>query len=77
MSTLNRLSAKIAHYSVISARQSVEMLCGPREWAKVILSALHKRGEWPSSVAHGGHVCDIFSDEECYNFFKAAGYETN
>jgi hypothetical protein len=24
-----------------------------------------------------GHVCDLFSDEECYNFFKAAGYETN
>lgn len=24
-----------------------------------------------------GRVCDLFSDEECYNFFKAAGYETN
>ena len=24
-----------------------------------------------------GHVCSLFSDEECYNFFKAAGYETN
>lgn len=24
-----------------------------------------------------GHVCNLFSDEECYNFFKAAGYETN
>lgn len=24
-----------------------------------------------------GHVCDLFSEEECYNFFKAAGYETN
>lgn len=24
-----------------------------------------------------GHVCDLFSDEECYNFFKAAGYEVN
>ena len=24
-----------------------------------------------------GHVCDLFSDEECYNFFKAAGYETD
>ena len=24
-----------------------------------------------------GHVCDLFSDEECYNFFKAAGYEAN
>jgi hypothetical protein len=23
-----------------------------------------------------GHVCDLFKDEECYNFFKAAGYET-
>ena len=22
-----------------------------------------------------GQVCDIFSDEECYNYFKAAGYE--
>lgn len=22
-----------------------------------------------------GHVCDLFSDEECYNFFRAAGYE--
>ena len=24
-----------------------------------------------------GHVCDLFSDEECYNFFKAAGYRTD
>lgn len=24
-----------------------------------------------------GHVCDLFSDEECFNFFNAAGYETN
>jgi transposase len=24
-----------------------------------------------------GHVCDLFTDEECYNFFKAAGYGTN
>ena len=24
-----------------------------------------------------GHVCDLFSDEECFNFFKAAGYGTN
>ena len=24
-----------------------------------------------------GHVCSLFSEEECYNFFKAAGYETN
>ena len=24
-----------------------------------------------------GHVCDLFSDEECFNFFKAAGYTTD
>ena len=24
-----------------------------------------------------GDVCDLFSDEECYNYFKAAGYETD
>ena len=24
-----------------------------------------------------GHVCDLFSEEECYNFFKVAGYRTN
>ncbi len=24
-----------------------------------------------------GRVCDLFSDEECYNFFRAAGYEAN
>lgn len=24
-----------------------------------------------------GHVCELFTDEECYNFFKAAGYETD
>ncbi|QBY00896.1 hypothetical protein E2K80_09295 [Rhodophyticola sp. CCM32] len=24
-----------------------------------------------------GQVCDLFTDEECFNFFKAAGYETN
>ena len=22
-----------------------------------------------------GHACDLFSDEECYNYFKAAGCE--
>ena len=22
-----------------------------------------------------GHVCGLFADEECYNFFKAAGYK--
>jgi hypothetical protein len=21
-----------------------------------------------------GHVCDLFTDEECYKFFKAGGY---
>lgn len=24
-----------------------------------------------------GHVCDLFTDEEYYNFFKAAGYKTD
>ena len=24
-----------------------------------------------------GNVCNIFKEEECYNFFKAAGYETD
>ena len=24
-----------------------------------------------------GHVCDLFKEEECYNFFKAAGYDTD
>ncbi|WP_050663570.1 transposase [Roseovarius tolerans] len=24
-----------------------------------------------------GHVCDLFSAEECYNFFKAAGYRAD
>ncbi len=24
-----------------------------------------------------GAVCELFSDEECYNYFKAAGYETD
>jgi transposase len=24
-----------------------------------------------------GNVCGLFTPEECYNFFKAAGYETN
>jgi len=24
-----------------------------------------------------GKVCDLFSDEECYNYFNAAGYEAN
>ena len=22
-----------------------------------------------------GHICDLVTDEECYNYFKAAGYE--
>lgn len=24
-----------------------------------------------------GQVCDLFTEDECYNFFKAAGYETD
>ena len=24
-----------------------------------------------------GHVCNLFTDEECFNFFKAAGYGTD
>ena len=24
-----------------------------------------------------GHVCNLLIEEECYNFFKAAGYRTN
>lgn len=24
-----------------------------------------------------GHVCNLFTDEECYYFFKAAGYRTD
>ena len=24
-----------------------------------------------------GQLCDLFTDEECYNFFRAAGYETD
>jgi len=24
-----------------------------------------------------GHVCSLYSDEECYNFFRAAGYQTD
>jgi transposase len=24
-----------------------------------------------------GHVCNFFTEEECFNFFKAAGYGTN
>jgi transposase len=24
-----------------------------------------------------GHVCNLFTPDECYNFFKAAGYETD
>lgn len=28
---------------------------------------------WPAV----GNVCGLFTPEECYNFFKAAGYKTN
>ena len=24
-----------------------------------------------------GRVCDLFTDQECYNFLKAAGYEAD
>ena len=29
-------------------------------------------GAWKAA----GRVCELFSDEECYSFFTAAGYET-
>jgi hypothetical protein len=25
----------------------------------------------------GGHVCNLFIENECSNFFKATGYKTN
>ncbi|MFN3156550.1 hypothetical protein [Marivita cryptomonadis] len=34
-------------------------------------------GDALPTILTPGHVCDLFTDEECYNFFKAAGYEAD
>ncbi|TVS04695.1 MAG: hypothetical protein EA407_03815 [Rhodobacteraceae bacterium] len=52
----------------------------PIKMAFAKLKALIRRAASPTydDLWHAdGHVCDLFTDEECYNFFKAAGYETD
>ena len=52
----------------------------PIEMAFAKLKALIRRAAARTYEAlwHAvGQVCDLFTDEECYNFFKAAGYETD
>ena len=52
----------------------------PIEMAFAKLKALIRKAAARSYDAlwkAAGAACDLFSDEECYNYFKAAGYETN
>lgn len=52
----------------------------PIEMAFAKLKALIRRAAartYDDLWRAAGHVCDLFTDEECYNFFKAAGYETD
>jgi len=52
----------------------------PIEMAFAKLKALIRRAAARSYDALWqavGQVCGLFSEEECYNFFKAAGYETD
>ncbi len=52
----------------------------PIEMAFSKLKALIRRAAARSYDAlwkAAGHVCDRFSDEECFNYFNAAGYEAN
>ena len=52
----------------------------PIEMAFSKLKALIRKAAartYPELWKAVGHVCDLFSEEECYNFFKAAGYKTD
>lgn len=52
----------------------------PIEMAFAKLKALIRKAAARSYDAlwqAAGAVCDLFSDEECYNYFKAAGYEAD
>src|SRR6056297_2922909 len=52
----------------------------PMEMAFAKLKALIRKAAartYDQLSAAVGQVCDVFSDEECYNYFKAAGYEAN
>jgi len=52
----------------------------PIEMAFAKLKALIRRAAartYDQLWQAAGQVCDLFTEEECYNFFKAAGYETN
>jgi transposase len=52
----------------------------PIEMAFSKLKALIRKAAartYPELWQAVGHVGDLFSDEECYNFFKATGYRTN
>ncbi len=52
----------------------------PIEMAFAKLKALIRRAAartYDDLWRAAGQVCDLFTDEECYNFFKAAGYETD
>ena len=52
----------------------------PIEMAFAKLKALIRRAAartYEDLWRAAGQVCDLFTEQECYNFFRAAGYETD
>ena len=68
------------HPLVLSQGQAPGQALNPIEMAFAKLKALIRKAAartYDQLWKAVGHVCDLFKEEECYNFFKAAGYETN
>ena len=58
---------------------SVEININPIEMTFAKLKALIRKAAartYDQLWKAVGQVCDLFKEEECYNFFTAAGYET-
>ena len=70
----------LAQHEVLHRIEAYSPDLNPIEMACARLKALIRRAAartYEDLWRAVGHVCDLFTEEECYSFFKAAGYETN
>lgn len=75
---------RLAFAEGISKREAAQHFGVSRDSIRKILAFLVPTGDWRAAARTNDdlwraacHVCDLFTDEECYSFFKAAGYETS
>ena len=72
--------ARVGPWVLISASWYYRPDLNPIEMAFAKLKALIRKAAARSYDALWqavGAVCDLFSDEECYNYFTAAGYKAD